>query len=171
MASNSVVNVFPQPYGNTQYCFSNLAISFAAGAPAVYFPFIASMEYSDTCEVEEGRGVSPYAIGRTLGTYKASGSIEIFKAYTQQFQDMIAANSPDGNSLCDATFDVTCQYQLRAPQGQPQPPIVTDVVKGCCLTGQAISLSNGSAVITTKFNLYVALISWNGRYALSGLPQ
>lgn len=168
--ANNAVTQYPQPFGATQLQFSNIAITFSSD-PATYFPWVGSAEYSDTCEVAEGRGVSPFPIGRTLGEYKASGSIEIFKAYNEKFLENVSRGSPDGNSLYDSEFDVVIQYQLRPPLGQPAPAIITDVMKGCCITGQSLSLSAGNSVIMVKYTLYVSVIQWNGRYPLAGLPK
>jgi len=130
-----------------------------------------SVEYSDTNDVAEGRGISPYPMGTTLGEYKATGSLEIQRAYSEQFLAIIAAQSPDGNSLYDTIFDITAAYQIRVPQGQQPIPVQQDVLRGCRLTGQAQSLSVGNNVLSVKFSLYVALIIWSGRLPLAGLPQ
>lgn len=170
MASNSVYQTYPQPYGSMQYQYSNVQISLSS-APGVFFPFIVSVDYSDTCDVAEGRGVSPYPQGTTLGEYKASGSLEIQKLYNEQFLAIVAKNSPGGNSINDALFDITIAYQLRTPPGINPVPVVQDVLRGCRITGQSQTLSAGNSVLTVKHALYVALIVWNGRLPLAGLPQ
>lgn len=167
MAQNSVYQQYPNNYTGLQYQFSNIQL----GILGTYFPFIVSLSYSDTNDVAEGRGISPYPMGTTLGEYKASGSIEVQKLYNEQFLALIAAQSPGGQSLYDAVFPITVQYQLRVPAGITPPPVVTDVLNGCRLTGQSQDMSSGNGVITTKFNIYVALVVWNGRLPLSGLPQ
>ena len=93
------------------------------------------------------------------------------KLYNEQFQALIAAQSPGGNSLYDAIFPITVQYQLRTPPGIPQAPVVTDTLNGCRLAGQGIDLSAGNGVLTVKYPLYIAVIFWNGRQPLAGLTQ
>jgi hypothetical protein len=167
MAQNAVYQQYPSNYAGLQYQFSNIAL----GILGTYFPFIVSLSYSDTNDVAEGRGVSPYPMGTTLGEYKATGNIEVQKLYNEQFQALIAAQSPGGNSLYDAIFPITVQYQLRTPPGVPQAPVVTDTLNGCRLTGQGIDLSAGNGVLTVKYPLYIAIIFWNGRQPLAGLTQ
>lgn len=169
MAQNSVYQTYPQPYGSMQYQYSNVQISLSS-APGVFFPFIVSVDYSDTNEIAEGRGASPYRMGKTLGEYKASGSIEVQKLYNEQFLAIVAKNSPGGNSIYDAIFDITVAYQLRTPPNIPSVPVTQDVLRGCSLTGQAQTLSAGNAVLTVKHSLDVSLILWNGRLPLAGLP-
>ena len=115
MAQNAVYQQYPANYAGLQYQFSNIQL----GILGTYFPFIVSLSYSDTNDVAEGRGVSPYPMGTTLGEYKATGNIEVQKLYNEQFQALIAAQSPGGNSLYDAIFPITVQYQLRTPPGIP----------------------------------------------------
>jgi len=173
MTSNSVFQTYPANQSSLQLQYSNVQISISS-APGVFFPFIMSVEYSDTNDVAEGRGISPYPMGTTLGEYKASGSLEVQRAYSDQFLSIIAAQSPGGQtapSLYDSIFDITVAYQIRVPQGQQPIPVQQDVLRGCRLTGQAQSLSVGNNVLSVKFTLYVALIIWSGRLPLAGLPQ
>lgn len=169
MASNSVFQTYPANYASVQYQYSNVQISISS-APGVYFPFIMSVSYSDSLDIAEGRGVSPYPMGTTLGQYTAQGSIEVQKAYSEQFLSIIAAGSPDNNSLYDNIFQLNVQYQIRVPVGQTPIPVVQDVLSGCRLKGQSQDLSAGNSVITTKWDMYVALIQWNGRLPVAGLP-
>lgn len=170
MAQNSVYQTYSNNQSALQFQFSNIALSLSS-APGTYFPFIVSISYSDTNDVSEGRGISPYPMGTTLGEYKASGSIEVQKLYNEQWIALIAAQSPSGNSIYDAVWDLNVQYQLRVPPGQPQPAVVTDTLHGCRLTGGSMDLSQGNGVLVTKYSLYVAYITWNGRLPLDGLPQ
>lgn len=167
MPQNSVLQQYPSNYPGMQYQFSNIQI----GLLGTYFPFVMSLSYSDTNDIAEGRGVSPYPMGTTLGEYKAQGSIEVQKLYNEQFLNLIAAQSPAGNSIYDAIFDITVQYQLRVPQGLPQPPVTTDVLKACRLTGQSQDLSSGNGVLSVKYQVYVALITWGGRLPIADMPQ
>ncbi len=170
MASNSVYQIYPANQSSVQFQYSNVQISISS-APGVYFPFIMSVSYQDSLEVAEGRGTSPYAMGTTLGQLTASGSIEVQKAYSQQFLDIIAAGSPDGNSLYDNIFQLNVQYSIRVPVGQTPIPVVQDVLVGCRLKGSSQDLSAGSAVISTKWDMYVAYVIWAGRLPIAGLPQ
>lgn len=169
MAANAVFQTYPANYASVQYQYSNVQISISS-APGVYFPFLTSVSYSDSMDVAEGEGMSPYPMGTTLGKYSANGSLEVQKAYSEQFLSIIAAGSPGGNSLYDNIFQLNVQYQIRVPTGQTPIPVVQDVLSGCRLKGQSQDLSAGNGVIVTRWDLYIALIVWNGRLPVAGLP-
>lgn len=162
MAQNAVYQQYPANYTGLQYQFSNILLNVAG----TYFPFIVSLSYSDTNDVAEGRGVSPYPMGTTLGEYKATGNLEVQKAYNKDFQKIIASLSPNKKSLYDAIFPITVQYQLNLAS-----PVETDTLVGCRLTGQGQDLSAGNGVLTVKYPLYVAVIFWNGLTPLDGIGQ
>jgi hypothetical protein len=170
MASNSVYQQYPSNLSSFQYQYSNLALSFAS-APSQYFPYLTSVNYSDTNDVVEARGISPYPMGTTLGEYKASGSLEVQKLYLPDFLALVANGSPDKQSLYDSVFDVVAQYQLRPATGQTQPPVKTDILHGCRITGMSQDMSQGNAVLTVKVTLYIAYITWSDYLPLAGLPQ
>ena len=87
------------------------------------------------------------------------------------FLKLIANGSPDKNSLYDSVFDIIAQYQLRPATGQAQPPVKTDKLHGCRITGMSQDMSQGNAVLTVKVTLYVAYITWSDYLPLAGLPQ
>ena len=167
MASQIVQSVYPPLYNGMQLSFCNLQL----GIVGKFFPFLTELEYSDTNEVVEGRGISPYNMGTTIGEYKASGSLTIQKLYEEEFDAIIASQSPDGKSLYDAIFDITAQYQLRVPPSQPQPAVQKDELKGCRITGKSDTMSTGNGVLVVKHSLHVGLIIRNGRLPIAGLPQ
>lgn len=167
MAQNSVFQQYPQPFAGFQYQYSNIQINLQGR----YFPWVSSVSYSDTNDVAEARGVSPYPMGTTLGEYKASGSLEIHKLYNKDFLDILASLSPDGKSIYDVIFSINVQYQLRPANGQVAAPVVTDVLQGCRITGQGQDMSAGNAVLTVKHSLYIALIQWSGYLPIAGLAQ
>lgn len=169
MAANQVFATYPSNYASVQYQYSNVSITISS-APSTYFPFITSVSYQDSIDVAEGRGVSPYPMGTTLGEYTASGSIEVQKSYSEQFLAIIAAGSPNQDSLYDNIFQLNVQYSIRVPTGQTPIPVVQDVLKGCRLKGQSQDLSAGNGVITTRWDLYIALVIWNGRLPVAGMP-
>lgn len=169
MPANTVIQ-YPANYSQFQYQFSNIAVSLST-KPDTYFPFFTAISYSDTNDVAEARGISPYSMGSTLGEYKCSVSCDVQKLYVPQFLQLVASGSPNGNSLYDSIFDFTVQYQLTVPFGQQAPPVVTDSLKGCRLMGQGMDMSAGNGVLTTKFQIYCPLIVWGGYLPLAGLPQ
>ena len=63
MAQNSVYQTYPQPFGALQYQYSNISVNISGR----YFTFFNSVNYSDTNDVAEARGISPYPMGSTLG--------------------------------------------------------------------------------------------------------
>lgn len=165
MASNAVLQQYPANYASSQFQYSNLQLAILGQ----YFPYLTEVEYTDTNDVAEGRGISPYPMGTTLGEYKASGSVSVQLAYVNQFRALIAQQSPDGTSLYDAVFDITAQYQHRAPTGTPPLPVLTDTLKGCRITGGGLTMSAGNGVLTVKYPLYIGVIVWNGYYPIAGL--
>lgn len=165
MASNAVIQQYPANYASNQFQYSNLALNILG----TYFPWLTEVEYSDTCDVAEGRGVSPYPMGTTLGEYKASGSLSVQLAYVEEFRKTIAQNSPGGRSLYDSVFDITVSYQHRAALNTPPLPVFTDTLKGCRLTGSGMTMSSGNGVLTVKFPLYVGVVFWNGYNPVAGL--
>ena len=174
MAQN-VLQTFPASYNGRQLQASDLSLAIAG----FYFPWISELEYSDTCEVQEGRGLSPYAMGTTTGEYKANGSITVHLAYRKQFMEIIAGQAGQvaaveglgkaGRSFMDISFGVKCQYQFRALPGAPDFPIITDQVLGCRITGGGVTISAGNGVLVEKFPLYVGLIIRDGFIPVSGL--
>ena len=88
MASNSVYQQYPGNMSSFQYQYSNLALSFAS-APTQYFPYLTSVNYSDTNDVVEARGISPYPMGTTTGNAKFTGSIGVQLSMREQFMKII----------------------------------------------------------------------------------
>lgn len=171
----AVLQTYPPLYNGRALQMSDLALAIAG----VYFPFITELEYSDTCEVAEARGISPYAMGTTTGEYRANGSISVQLLYRKTFLEILAGQAGQtpaiegvgavGRSFMDVTFALNCQYQLRALPGQPEYPLITDQVLGCRITGGGMTLSTGNGVLVEKFPLYVGLIIRDGFIPVSGL--
>lgn len=163
--ANSVISVYPPLYNGVQLQMSNLNLSFEG----TYFPYFTEFEYSDTCEVAEGRGASPYAMGTTVGEYKANGSLSVQLIYRDRFLDILKSRG-GGNSFMDVVFNMQMQWQVKVPPGFPQPKVFTDEALGCRITGGSISLSAGNGVAVEKYPLYIGLILRDGVLPVSGLP-
>lgn len=166
--ANAVVTRVPPTFNRKQAQHSNIVLTFGAGGQPAFADF-SEIAFSDTCEVAEARGASPIPMGRTTGEYKASGSFSIFLNALPVFQALLAANSPSGNSLYDAVFDIGVQVSMRSAPGQPASPQQQFQLQGCSATGLDTSSSAGNSVIMVKVNLYVSLIIWNGYSPLDGV--
>ncbi len=162
---NTVLQTYPPAHNGQQMQFAN--INFAM--EGMRFPFFQSIDYTDNVDIEEGRGASPFPMGTTTGSYKASGSIEVQLAYREMFEATLAQFSPDRNSTFDAVFNIQCQWQARAGINQIQAPVFTDELLGCRITSAGISGSSGPGVMVVKYSLYIAIIKRNGRLPLAGL--
>ena len=162
---NTVLQVYPATWNMQQLQFANIQLA----VEGVYFNFFNEIEYSDSVDVEEGRGASPYPMGTTTGQYKASGSISVQLWMREAFLSIIQRLSPDGTSIYDAVFNVQAQWQHRSSPSQLQPPVFTDELYGCRLTSAGISGSSGPGVMVVKYAMNVQLIRHNGRLPLAGL--
>lgn len=165
--ANTVITVVPPTWNMQQMQFANIILAIAG----VNFNFFNEVEYTDTVDVEEGRGISPYAMGTTTGMYKAQGSLSVQLAQREQFLTLIQSLSPDGNSIYDAVFNVQAQWQVKAAPGQLQNPVFTDELYGCRLIGGGISGSSGPGMMVERYPLNIQLIRRNGRLPLAGLQM
>lgn len=161
---NAVITTYPPLFNGFQLQMSNLNL----GIEGVYFPYFNEFEYSDTCEVAEGRGASPYPMGTTTGEYKANGSIGVQLMYRDRFLQILKTRG-GGDSFMDVPFDMVMQWQLKVPPGFPQPRVFTDQALGCRITGGGITLSAGNGVVIEKYPLYIGLIIRDGTLPVTGL--
>jgi len=158
----------PPTFNRKQIQHANIVMTFGTGGQPAFADF-SEIAFSDTCEVAEARGASPIPMGRTTGEYKASGSFSIFMYSLPTFQSIVAANSPSGNSIYDAIFDITVQIAMKGAPGQPTCGPQMYQLQGCNITGIDTSSSAGNSVVMAKINLYVPLIIWNGYSPLDGV--
>ena len=165
---SAVVQKYPPRFNSLQLQFANMALSFGG---TTYFTNLSEVAYSDTCEKGEARGISPLPMGVTQGEYKAQGSFSVHLIAWPDLQKILASQSPDGNSIYDAMFDISIQWAAKASPGQPQPAVQTHVLQSCFITGTDLSSSAGNAPVMVKCTLYVPYISWNGYLPLSGVEQ
>lgn len=162
---NVILTAYPPAHNMQQLQFANIQLAIEG----VYFPFFNELEYSDSVDVEEGRGASPYPMGTTTGQYKANGSISVQLAMREQFLALITPLSPDGNSIYDAVFNLQAQWQHRASPTQIQPPVFTDEIIACRLLGSGITGSSSPGMMVVKYQMNIQLIRHNGRLPLAGL--
>jgi hypothetical protein len=163
---NALVTTFPPSYAQVQLQFANILLN-VNGVPFQAFPEI---EYSDNVDVEEGKGASPYSMGRTVGQYKAQGSISVQLRERDRFLSLVSQLSPDGNSIYDAFFPIQVSWQIRTGPNIPPTPPLMDELSFCSLGGAGVTGSTGPGVMVCKFPLHVGLIRWSGKTPLAGLP-
>lgn len=162
---NVVLTAFPPTWNMQQLQMANIVLAIEG----VYFPWFNEIEYSDSVDVEDGRGASPFAMGTTTGQYKCTGSISVQLAMRETFLNLIAPLSPDGNSIYDAVFNVQASWQHKSSPSQIQPPVFTDQILGCRLISSGLSGSAGPGMMVVKYGLNVQAIIHNGRLPLAGL--
>ena len=85
---NTVLTVYPPTWNMQQLQFANIQLALEG----TYFNFFNEFEYSDSVDIEEGRGNSPYPMGTTQGQYKANGSISVQLAMREQFLNIVGEN-------------------------------------------------------------------------------
>ena len=165
---SAVVQKYPPRFNQIQLQHANMALSFN-GTP--YFTDISEVAYNWTSEKGEARGISPLPMGATQGEIKCTGSFSVHLIAWPTLQAILASRSPSGNSICDAMFDITIQWAVRASPGQPQPAVQTHVLQSCFVTGADLSSSAGNAPVMMKCTLYVPYIAMNGYLLLDGIED
>ena len=80
---------------------------------------IVAMAYADTLNRSFVYGTSPYALGRTRGTYAAGGSFSILKERHQELLDFL------GPGWASKEFDIIVSYS------EGDAPMITDQLERC----------------------------------------
>lgn len=110
-----------------------------------------SINYNDKLERGVVKGTSAQALGRTMGDYTPTVSVELYRGSFERLKDKLGAG------FMQVVFDVTVQY---ADDGQS---VITDTIQGCTIAGVDQSNSQGTDGSSVKLDLSVIKpILWNG---------
>lgn len=110
---------------------------------------VKSIDYSQDLEPGQVYGTHAQKIGRTRGELKPDGSMEMYK---EEATNLIVGLGP---GYMEVVFDIVVNYS----EGLN---IVTDTIKGCRIKKVSDSHSQGTDAITTKLDLDVMSILFNG---------
>lgn len=129
--------------------YSQASVEFEANGMPV--EGIKAINYKDSLDAGVVKGIGPIARGSTLGDYKASGSIEI---YRDAADDFFLALGPNGYAQF---IKMTISYY------EPALGVRTDIVVPR-IGGTDTSVDSGSSdPTTTKHDLFIITpILWNG---------
>lgn len=130
--------------------YSQASVEFEANGIPV--EGIKAINYKDSLDAGEVNGLGPVARGSTLGKYKASGSIEIYRDASDDF--FLAAG---GIGVYARFMKMTISYF------EPALGVRTDIIVPR-IGGTDTSVDSGSSdPTTTKHDLFIITpILWNG---------
>lgn len=122
---------------------------------------ITEISYSDNLEPGILQGTGVYMRGRTRGQYKAEASVTFGKGAFEALKKSLIATGRGG--LYEVHFLITVTYRASG-EGE----IITDLIEGCRIMRQENSHSAGNSdALTTKIDLSVFRIKWNGVYPVA----
>lgn len=156
----------PLPLINGQRCD---AASYTITINGLRYFGVKSLDYSDTLEPGKVKGTSPVVLGRTVGSYDASGSIELYVEEAldleTQLSGMALAQYPQGggHGLGQAVFSINVSvYELSTGFG------ISDTLVGCRVKNisHTMPTAGGGDPGSKKFDLDILSILRNGRSML-----
>jgi hypothetical protein len=126
-------------------------------------PNLTDINYSQKLDPGIFRGSGAKIIGRTRGTYDASGSFTIYKEDYETLKATLLVESR-GKGYMLASFGIVVVYREA-----DQAPIV-DKLKGCRIVGEDNSLSSGNNTTVVKVDLSVMEVIANFMPAVTSSP-
>jgi hypothetical protein len=138
-----------------RYDFSSVIIAING----IKFGGVKSLNYSGTLTPGKLRGNRAQVIGRTRGSYDATGSLEVWKA---EWRNMLEALGP---GFMEQAFGITAAYsELTTPQLAQLDEIV-----GCRIVKHEDQMSEGEEPLTVKLDLDIMYVVPNGLVPVSPL--
>jgi hypothetical protein len=116
---------------------------------------IQAVNYDDTLEPGIVPGTSAQSIGRTLGEYKCTASIDVVKASADAWR------KKHGDGWMTKVFPMVVNYQVADGD-----PLITDEVRHCRVTKAADSHSKGTDGLIEKWDIQPLVIIRNGIHPL-----
>jgi len=126
--------------------YSHASITVKAKGQKVY---AKEVNYNDSLEPAEKRANAPQALGRTLGEYKADGSLTLFKAEADQLIALL------GTGFMAVSFDIEVEYR------EEGMPFTKDLLRGCRIKKKGAK-SSGNDPNEVSFDLHIMYILHNG---------
>ena len=131
---------------------------------------VKAINYKQEIDPGEVRGTAPQLLGRTRGTYKAEGSIEL---YREEFADLCSDLQALAVGFLEANFLCTVTYSELPPNGIPNSlpsPVQTDTLVGLRFKSDDHSMQSGSSdpiVVKLEFTLMYLMV--NGSLPVNNL--
>lgn len=123
---------------------------------------IKELNYSDENEAGEVYGAGSFKIGDTLGTYKAEGSMTLYKDEAADFINSL------GNGFYTKKFNIIVSYLTMMGDTEQY---VTDTLVGCRIKKVDASNSQGTDPTAVKFDLSFFRIKWNGKLPMPDMLE
>ena len=142
---------YPLVNGNA-YGFSSIELDFGGVKSRGY----KEVKYSSNLEPGELRGTHPQMLARTLGQYKAEGSLVLWTHEWNQLRDRM------GQGYMQKTFTLNVVYAEAGPLGAQR-----DTLVGCRITKVEKGGSEGTDGLEVSLTLSVMKILENGIDPLS----
>jgi hypothetical protein len=113
---------------------------------------ILAIDYDEEQEMENNMGAGPFPIGQSVGNFKYTGNIELYK------EEIIAlqALAPQGKIQMIPPFTIKIVYG-----GTPEA-VVIDTLTNCRFKKNPFSVKSGDLKMTGKIPLLIGNITWNG---------
>lgn len=116
---------------------------------------LKSLTWDASLEPGEVRGAWAQVVGLTRGTFKANGSMELWKAEAVNFeQDLYTQYQPQG--LLEITFPILLTYKQESVIAPATAAMIARMTK------KSDSTTQGSEAHSTKYDLYIIMVSENG---------
>ena len=156
----------PLPLINGQRCDAG---SYTITIDGLRYFGVKSLDYSDSLEPGKVKGTSPVVLGRTVGSYDTSGSIELFIEEALDFESQLASSAAvqfpqgGGNGLGQAVFTINVTvYELSTGFG------TNDTLVGCRVksVSHTMPTNGGGDPATKKYDLDILSVLRNGRSLL-----
>lgn len=125
----------------------------------IKFQGFKSVDYSASLTPGKIRGNRAQVVGRTRGSYDATGSAEVWKA---DFLNVLAVL---GDGFMETSFNITASYsEVTTPN-----LIITDQLVGCRIVKHSDQGSEGEEPLTVKLDLDMLYIAPNGQVPINPL--
>ena len=138
----------PRQVSENDNRFSFVSIEFSLGG--LSFSEISGISYADTLNRSFVYGTSPYALGRTRGTYQAGGAFSILKELDDTLLKFL------GQRYGAKQFDIVVTF---TEVGQPQ---VTDQLISCTFTSGKDDMKYGPDPLYVTRDISIIKIGRNG---------
>lgn len=133
--------------------FSSITLSVTAGASLEVEA--VGITYQHALEPEELRGHGPQALYDTTGTYKASGSLELYLSEWRILRARLAL-VPGSGGYMQKRFDVIVAY------GEAGEMTVTDTLRGCRVIRASKAYRRSNEPLMVSIDLYVREVLEDG---------
>jgi hypothetical protein len=123
------------------------------------------LTYDDSLEPGAVTSTYPGKIGRTRGKYAANAGFELYKAFAEDFEAVLARI--EANGIYEAPFNIQVTVFEESTNGVRLQPI-KDIIKGCRVKKIDGPMPGEGEAASKKYELDVMSIQWNGRKPFRG---